>query len=52
MVKFLGFQRTYFGDVIQNIPNWMQFMSAVQTTFAYVLVFFLGLGLRSRFRLR
>jgi hypothetical protein len=52
MVKFLGFQRTYYAEVIQNIPNWMQFMSAVQTTFAYVLVFFLGLGLRSRFRLR
>jgi len=52
MVKFLGFQRTYYAGVIQNIPNWMQFLAAVQTTFAYVLVFFLGLGLRSRFRLR
>ena len=53
MFKFLGFQRSYFGfDFLRELPLWLQFLSAVQTILGFVLLFFLGLGLRQRFRLR
>ncbi|MCF2872458.1 pentapeptide repeat-containing protein [Octadecabacter sp. G9-8] len=51
--KFLGFQRTYFGAVgIQEMHWIVQLLTATQTVLAFILLFFLGLGLRTRFRLR
>jgi hypothetical protein len=51
--KFFGIQRTYFGaEFIAGLPPVLELLSAAQTVFGYVLLFFLGLGLRSRFRLR
>ncbi|MEM7471242.1 MAG: pentapeptide repeat-containing protein [Pseudomonadota bacterium] len=53
--KFFGFQRTYFLDELElverNRPG-LQTLAAFQTVFGYILLFFLGLGLRARFRLR
>jgi hypothetical protein len=51
--KFLGFQRTYFGTVgYQNVDIIVQMLTATQTVLSFILLFFLGLGLRTRFRLR
>jgi len=51
--SFFGFQRLYFGvDYINALPTWMRVAGAVQTVFGFVFLFFLGLGLRTRFRLR
>jgi hypothetical protein len=51
--KFLGFQRTYFGTVgFQNVDIIVQMLTATQTVLSFILLFFLGLGLRTRFRLR
>jgi hypothetical protein len=51
--KFLGFQRTYFGmDAFQNVDIIVQMLTATQTVLSFILLFFLGLGLRTRFRLR
>jgi hypothetical protein len=51
--KFLGFQRTYFGmDGFQNVDIIVQMLTATQTVLSFILLFFLGLGLRTRFRLR
>ena len=52
MFKFFGFQRTYYPDLIEALPRWLKFLAAFQTVVSYVLIFFLGLGLRQRFRLR
>ena len=53
MFKFLGLQRTYFDFVdIREWAAWVQTASAAQTVLAFILLFFLGLGLRTRFRLR
>jgi len=53
MFKFFGLQRTYFDlDVIQMWPAWLQWVSGGQTVLSFILLFFLGLGLRTRFRLR
>jgi hypothetical protein len=50
---FLGFQRTYFGmDGFQNVDIIVQMLTATQTVLSFILLFFLGLGLRTRFRLR
>lgn len=53
MFKFLGFQRTYF-DVaeLRNMSAGLQVWGGLQTILGFVLLFFLGLGLRTRFRLR
>lgn len=53
MFKFFGLHRTYFDfEVIRAWPAWVQFVSGTQTVLAFILLFFLGLGLRTRFRLR
>lgn len=53
MFKIFGFQRSVFGfDYLQCLPMWMQFIAGVQTIAGFVFLFFLGLGLRQRFRLR
>ena len=53
MFKFFGLQRTYFDlDVIQMWAAWLQWVSGGQTVLSFILLFFLGLGLRTRFRLR
>ncbi len=53
--KFLGFQRAYMMDALKAIsiqaPH-LQNLAAAQTVLGYILLFFFGLGLRSRFRLR
>ena len=51
--KFLGFQRTYSEIVdFQNVDIIVQMLTATQTVLSFILLFFLGLGLRTRFRLR
>ncbi len=50
--NFLGFHRTFFApDYVQSLPGALQFLSGFQAIAAVVLLFFLGLGLRTRFRL-
>ena len=51
--SFLGFQRLYFGQgYIEKLPIWVQVFGAAQTVLGFILLFFLGLGLRTRFRLK
>lgn len=53
MFKFLGLQRLHFGaDYIQALPPFLELFTAFQTLSGIILLFFLGLGLRTRFRLR
>jgi hypothetical protein len=53
MFKFFGLQRIYFDyGIIRTWPAWVQVVSATQTVLSFILLFFLGLGLRTRFRLR
>jgi hypothetical protein len=53
MFKFFGLQRIYFDyEIIRTWPAWVQVVSATQTVLSFSLLFFLGLGLRTRFRLR
>lgn len=58
MFKFFGLQRVYFDDTLDRIAELgalgsvLETVAAGQTVFAYILLFFLGLGLRARFRLR
>jgi hypothetical protein len=50
---FLGLRRLYFPtDYFRDLPEFLRFWGGVQTFFSFVLLFFLGLGLRTRFRLR
>ncbi len=50
LFSFFGFYRRYFAD---EKSDWvLQLFSATQTVLGFVLLFFLGLGLRNRFRLR
>ena len=51
--NFLGFHRAFLeADFTQKLPQWLKVVSAFQTIFGVVLLFFLGLGWRTRFRLR
>jgi hypothetical protein len=50
--RFFGFQATYFQEVIPNLPGWLNFIGGAQTVLGYLLLFFLALGLRNRFRLK
>lgn len=51
--SFLGFRGLYFGsDFVAALPWWMNVIGAVQTVLGFVFLFFLALGLRTRFRLR
>jgi len=49
---FFGFHRLYFIDFLRAAPGWMKLLSGAQTVLGFVFLFFLGLGLRTRFRLR
>ena len=50
---FLGFHRLYFDpDLLRAREGWMQWLGAAQSMLGVVLLFFLGLGLRNRFRLK
>ena len=50
--NFLGLTKTYF-DVAKDIPaGWQQLLAGIQSVAGVVFLFFLGLGLRTRFRLR
>ncbi len=54
MFKFFGFQRTYLAKETLGLADfpWMETFAATQTVLGFILLFFLGLGLRTRFRLR
>jgi len=54
MFKFFGFQTLYFREFLgdKNLSDGIKVAASVQTGLSFVLLFFLGLGLRSRFRLR
>ncbi|UWQ43337.1 hypothetical protein K3718_05065 [Leisingera aquaemixtae] len=48
-----GFGRAYFGaEFLQALPQHLKVLSGLQTVASLPLLFFLGLGLRQRFRLR
>ena len=49
---FLGFSRLYFWEVLQALPAPLKVLAGFQTLAGVVLLFFLGLGLRTRFRLK
>lgn len=52
-VPFLGFSKLYYGGDFADGLTWpLRVIGGVQTLLGYVLLFFLGLGLRNRFRLR
>lgn len=51
-LKFFGFQRLYFGGLFKDADFWIALLTGTQTVLGYVFLFFLGLGLRQRFRLR
>ena len=53
MFNFLGLHRLYFGtEYYQSLNPFVQFLTAGQTVLGVILLFFLGLALRTRFRLR
>ena len=52
MFKFFGLQGTYLEKETEGLSDAMQVISGAQTVLAFILLFFLGLGLRTRFRLR
>ena len=47
---FFGFRSLYFKDF--EVTSLMAFVGGSQTVLGFILLFFLGLGLRNRFRLR
>jgi hypothetical protein len=47
-----GLNRLYFADVLKDLPGGLQVLGGAQTVVGFVLLFFLGLGLRNRFRLK
>ncbi|MDD9727393.1 pentapeptide repeat-containing protein [Roseovarius sp. SK2] len=49
---FLGINRLYFADMLRAAPDGLQFVAGLQTVLGVVLLFFFGLGLRNRFRLK
>ncbi|WP_412506514.1 pentapeptide repeat-containing protein [Roseovarius sp. SYSU LYC5161] len=51
LFAFLGLRRLYFTHVLKDLPGWLQALAGAQTVAGVVLLFFLGLGLRNRFRL-
>lgn len=53
LFPLFGFGRVYFGQqFMEKLPAVLQFFSGFQTVASLPLLFFLGLGLRQRFRLR
>ncbi|HGG65291.1 MAG TPA: hypothetical protein ENK34_12030 [Rhodobacteraceae bacterium] len=52
-LPFLGSGKYFTGDEFAlDMSAWLKFIGWLQTLFGYILLFFLGLGLRNRFRLR
>lgn len=52
LLPLFGFGRTFLKDELEGLTAGLQFLSGAQTVLALPLLFFLGLGLRKRFRLR
>lgn len=52
LFPLFGFGRLYFKEVIDALPAPLAAWSGFQTVFGLPMIFFLGLGLRQRFRLR
>lgn len=52
LLPLFGFGRTFLKDQLLDLPWTLQFLSSTQTVIALPLLFFLGLALRKRFRLR
>ena len=52
MFSFLGLQRTFFQTELDALTGAFQTLAGFQTVMGFVLLFFLGLGLRNRFRLK
>jgi len=50
--SFLGLQKTFFEGELKAMDGWFQTLAGFQTVMGFVLLFFLGLGLRNRFRLK
>ncbi|SFM46313.1 pentapeptide repeat-containing protein [Shimia aestuarii] len=52
LFPLFGFGRLYLQDVLRGLPTVLKAWSGLQTVFSLPMLFFLGLGLRQRFRLR
>jgi len=52
LFAFFGLNGLYFETVIDGFGPWLSFLAGLQTVTGFILVFFLGLGLRNRFRLK
>jgi len=52
MFSFLGLQKTFVEGELKAMDGWFQTLAGFQTVMGFVLLFFLGLGLRNRFRLK
>ncbi|MCR9140475.1 MAG: pentapeptide repeat-containing protein [Alphaproteobacteria bacterium] len=52
LFSFLGLNRLFFGEVIKEFGFWLSLLAGMQTVAGVILLFFLGLGLRNRFRLK
>ena len=52
LFAFFGLSGRHFGEVWQDAPSWVHFLGGAQTVFGFIFLFFLGLGLRNRFRLK
>ncbi len=50
--SFFGFGRLFFSEVLEALPWYLQALSGFQTVSGFILLFFLGLGLRNHFRLK
>jgi len=51
-LPFLGFVRKMHPEFYKEAPAWLDAISGAQSVAGIILLFFLGLGLRTRFRLR
>lgn len=49
---FLGFHGRFEVSVFEGASAWLIFFSGIQTVIGFIYLFFLGLGLRTRFRIR
>lgn len=53
MLPFWGYDTLHSGmGFAAKLPLGMKVFAGFQTLFGYILLFFLGLGLRNKFRLR
>ncbi|MEJ2019032.1 MAG: hypothetical protein P8X51_12290, partial [Maritimibacter sp.] len=52
LFSFFGFGRLFFSEVLEALPWYLQALSGFQTVSGFILLFFLGLGLRNHFRLK